>query len=434
MAGKLSAAEIYRQINGGPGPEALSVAQQSAAELKVRLQDRRDQVADLGLEVQEGWKGEAGSAAANAAAPLADASQQDSARVGVADNAVANQIESFRRAQNSVVPVSDKPPEMTATGLFDSMSIGDMGRYAAEVGQWQAESEANVQAFTAYHQASTSNGQTMPSAFAPLTDAGAPISMADGSGGAKDAGGPGGSKVTPPPVVGGSVGASGGRPGVESGGGGGYRPPPGPEGTGGTGDRSGSTPGPQRVPAAQYTGPGTDSTTTSSWNPSSTSETTPRQGGQQFGPGGRPFGGTSTGTGPGGGGSGFGPIGTGSGGGSGFGPGTGGHRGGGGVGSGPGGAGRTGGGPGAGRFSGALPGEGGAARGGTGVPGSTGTTGRAGAAGMPMGAGAGRGQGGEDKERQRPDYLKDPDPDDTFGGFDGKTTPPVIGETRKDHN
>ncbi|WP_216210644.1 PPE domain-containing protein [Amycolatopsis aidingensis] len=429
MAGKLSAAEIYRQINGGPGPEKLSVAKQAAEELKVRLQDRAGQVARLEQRIQEGWKGQAGSAAANAAKPLAKASELDSGYLNVADHAIDNQIESFRRVQNSVVPVSDKPPEMTATGLFDSMSIGDMGRYIAEVGKWQAESEANVQAYTTYHQASTSNGQTMPSAFAPLTDPGAPISMADGSGGAKEAGGPGGSRVAPP-VIGGSVGASGGRPGVSSDGGGDYRPPPSPAtgAPGGTGDRQGPTPGTQRVPAGR-TSTDTDGTGASSWRPSPAPEPTPQQGGQQFGPGGRPPGGTGTGTGPGGG-SGFGPIGSGPGGGSGSGPGSGGYRGNGGIGSG-----RTGGMPGQGRFTGALPGEGSTARGTTGgAPGSTGTSGRAGAAGMPMGAGAGRGQGGEDKDRQRPDYLKDPDPDETYGGFEGKVVPPVIGETRKDES
>jgi hypothetical protein len=42
-----------------------------------------------------------------------------------------------------------------------------------------------------------------------------------------------------------------------------------------------------------------------------------------------------------------------------------------------------------------------------------------------MGQGA-RGQGDEDIERQRPSFLVEPDPDETFG-TDEVTAPPVIG-------
>jgi hypothetical protein len=42
--------------------------------------------------------------------------------------------------------------------------------------------------------------------------------------------------------------------------------------------------------------------------------------------------------------------------------------------------------------------------------------------------GAGRkGKGGEDKEHKTAPYLKNPDPDETFG-TDEKTAPPVLGE------
>jgi hypothetical protein len=43
------------------------------------------------------------------------------------------------------------------------------------------------------------------------------------------------------------------------------------------------------------------------------------------------------------------------------------------------------------------------------------------------GGGGGRGQGGEDGEHQRPSFLVEADPDETFG-TDEVTAPPVIGE------
>ena len=50
---------------------------------------------------------------------------------------------------------------------------------------------------------------------------------------------------------------------------------------------------------------------------------------------------------------------------------------------------------------------------------------------MPMGSPAG-GRGGkeEDKEKKAAGYLRNPDPDETFGGFVEKPMPPVIGENR----
>lgn len=44
-----------------------------------------------------------------------------------------------------------------------------------------------------------------------------------------------------------------------------------------------------------------------------------------------------------------------------------------------------------------------------------------------MGGHGGRGQGEEDGEHDRPSFLVEPDPHDTFG-TDQVTAPPVIGE------
>jgi hypothetical protein len=66
-----------------------------------------------------------------------------------------------------------------------------------------------------------------------------------------------------------------------------------------------------------------------------------------------------------------------------------------------------------------------------GRPGAAGSTGGRGANGMPMGAGAGPGKKEEDKEKKAAAYLRNPDPDDTFGGTEEKPMPPVIGESRR---
>ncbi|MFJ7210541.1 hypothetical protein [Amycolatopsis sp. NPDC098790] len=42
----------------------------------------------------------------------------------------------------------------------------------------------------------------------------------------------------------------------------------------------------------------------------------------------------------------------------------------------------------------------------------------------------GRGGKEEDREKKNAPYLRNPDPDETFGGFIEKPMPPVIGENR----
>ncbi|WP_460444118.1 PPE domain-containing protein, partial [Amycolatopsis cihanbeyliensis] len=207
----LSAAEIYDQVHGGPGPDWLSAAQQAALELSRKLEQCADEVAALGGEIQEGWQGEAGSAAANAAAPLADAARFDADHLRVADQAVNDQIGAFERVRTSVVPVPPDPPPFT---VDDVVAVIESGQdvYGPKLARWQADSDANVQAFSSYHGSSLDNGHTMPSSYAPLADSGAPVAVADGTTGAGDGGGPkpprpstvespaGGGGVDPPPL------------------------------------------------------------------------------------------------------------------------------------------------------------------------------------------------------------------------------------------
>ncbi|WP_216214356.1 PPE domain-containing protein [Amycolatopsis aidingensis] len=405
--GPLSAAEIYDQVHGGPGPDRLSAAQQAATALNRELTDCAEEVAALGGEIQEGWQGEAGSAAANAAAPLADAARLDADHLRVADRAVADQIGAFDRVRASVVPVASDPPPFTVDDLVSSIESG-RDVYGPKLAQWQAASDANVQAFSTYHGSSLDNGHTMPSAYAPLADSGAPVALA-GATGAGDGGGPMPSPPAPVqrPEGGGEVHRP---PRVEPGGPPTQVPPP-VHATG---------PDPAPAPAADRqatASPGDDGTGAAA---ATAPVGTPGGGGYQFGPTGTPVSnlGTDTGTG--------GPA-----------------RGGGAVGP-DAVAGRPGNGAGAGTGRpgvGAAPGPGRMSRGvppgndrvgrtvGTGAAGSgaAGTGGRGGPSGVPVGAaGAGRAKD-SDQDHQRPEYLKEPDPEGTYGGPEGNTVPPVIG-------
>lgn len=438
----LSAAEIYRQITQGKGTDSLGNAQNINQQLRSQLIDRAMQIRALSTETAEGWTGPASEKAVGAALPLIKAAHADADNVGIADAAIGDQMTAFGTAYNTVVPVSESKPEMTDEQAIAAILGGDTGGYDRQVAQWSMGSQQNIQAFGTYHQASTSNGDTMPRMYEPLVDPGYPISVADS-----------GSKPSAPPPSGPPPGGSDAPlP---------YNPrTAGPitdvlGGTGGSTDAASPyqppapTPGGTELPAASWNQPSGDtSTSASSFAPPSSSTYQPG-GGSGYGGNpyaGNPYGGddyrSSTrgplGTGPyGGATTGGEPVRGGT---------TGGYRPGGGAGGGTGGraavpGGGTGGrgaGPGAGagergmgKVTGSAPPNAGSASAGSGAAtrgaGSTGTGGRG---AMPMGAGAGRGRGGEDEQHQRPDYLTNPDPDETFGPDQGAATPAVIGEVK----
>ncbi|RBM21280.1 hypothetical protein DI005_10675 [Prauserella sp. PE36] len=427
--GPLTAAEIYEQITGGVGTDPLQSAQSVNADLRKELQECADEVAKLAGQIDSGWQGEGGSAAANAAWPLAKASDVDSKYLDIADRAVTDQISAFGTVSNSVVPVSADPPAITADDFVSFMQ--GQNSYQAKLDQYNTDSQANVQAFAAYHQASTANGETMPASYASLAGLGAPVGLIDGASG-KEAtttrdttSAPVVGGVRPAPVTGGSVDSPQGRPV-------GSTTTP----VGSTGGRVGDVPGGNTGGHAGDTS-ADEGTHAAAYRPQPVNPPVTSQPDYQFGPTGKPINHLNTGNGPwappnpy----AGYPPA-----------PGTG-PRAGAGTGAGPG----TGTGNGFARIPGApgtpgSPGQGGQAAPppgratGTGVPGETATRGGTaqsagagprGSTGMPMGAvGGGRGKE-EDKERTPPAYLRNPDPDETFAGPVEKITPPVLGERK----
>ncbi|MEU0530332.1 PPE domain-containing protein [Amycolatopsis tolypomycina] len=412
--GPLTAAQIYEQITGGEGTRSLADAHDSSDNLTRRMIERAERIVALRAKTMGGWQGDAGSAAADSAAPLIQAAMDDAIHLKNAQTAVEAQIGAFGTAKNSVKPVAARPPDITANDLYDTL-VGDGKSYQTKVAGWQADSQANIDAFRVYHSASSTNGMQMPAQYAQLSDSGAPITMDTG---------------TPPPT-GRTTGTDPGRSTQDPRQ---IRQPVVPErtqyrpGTQTGQDRDGQNPTGQNQTGQDHTGqsqtgqnqvggraPGvpSDGTHANSYVPKPVMPAAST--GYQFGPTGQPI----NSLGPGG----SGPYGGSE---SGFGPGAGvgAYRG---TGSGtvnePGARGV---GPGSGSGRG-LPGASVAG----GRPGLPGAAGGRGAAGMPMGAvGAGQGKKDEDREKKAAAYLRNPDPDDTFGGDIEKPMPPVIGEKR----
>lgn len=417
--GPLTAAQIYNEVTGGEGTDSLSDAQRSAYNLTKRHQERMQRITALSNKTAAGWQGGASSAAVDATKPVVEASMDDAAHLARAQGTITSQMDAFGTAKNSVKPV---PPEQPAPTAEDVMGVlQGNGGYWDKVKGYQADSQHNIDTFSSYHSASTSNGDELPAQYAQLTDPGGTISLDDGSAGKPTAKGFGDDSGERGPGIGepyrgpGGPGSPGGTDGP---------------GTGGPGVSGPQQGGPHQVQPGTHSPQPDDGTRANSYTPPQANPVLPPAANVDFGPNGRP--GTNP---PGSFPPGYGPFGPGTGGpGTGGSPGTGGRppgvpgsTGGGYRGGVPGGANQPG--MGSGRGSGAgLPGEG---MGGRGTAGTAGAAGRGGASGMPMGAGAGRGgKGEEDKEKKAPDYLQNPDPEETFGGDIEKPMPPVIGEKK----
>jgi hypothetical protein len=238
---------------------------------------------------------------------------------------------------------------------------------------------------------------------------------------------PGGQQVNPgqhggggPTVSAAAAGGGGGAGGV--GGSGPVTPSSGALGGGGGVPAGSGTAAPQPTPVQGYipgAGPGAGAAAGDAERPATRPGmgNTPSGGFVPGGPGGRA--GTAGGRAPWA--AGRGPATGGRAAGGGFGP----RGSGSGVGGGPG----AGGGPGRGPESAARPGTGGPSgqAGGAAGRGAGGPAGRVAGGFVPFGGAAGRGQGGDDRERQRPSYLIEQDPNAIVGKLP-PTVPPVIGE------
>jgi hypothetical protein len=404
----MSGKDIYANFQNGVGPQGLATGAAYVKDLIKNYEQRAESITKLTVKMESAWQGDASGAARRGAGPLAVEHGLAAPEMNTAQTLVTSQVSAYDRASSAVMEV---PPTPEEPGLWDNItSLGGAGRtYETKMAEVNAANDHNVSVMNSYEDTTSTNTSGMPRSYGSISPDYSAVGVTP-------------TKTPPPPPPGKTQPPQPGDPG-RTGDRGNLPPTTNPPGTNPT--QPTNPPGPTGpVRPNSPNGPG--QTDPSDFVPS------PTRPGPGQGPGQGPGHGSGPGFGPFiPGGPGFGP--TGGGGGTSTGPGGG--RGGvpagarGGFGSGGGGAGgfgeegsRAGGrGPAGGLGAGGAAAEAAAARGGMGG------AGRGGAGGMPMGGGGGRGQGGEDGEHQRPSFLVEADPDETFG-TDEVTAPPVIGE------
>ena len=402
--GVYSHEQIYHEMYDGAGPSSQADAVAGWRELAARLTRIRHYLDSAVSGVQESQQGAAADAAVGAMVPLGSWLDEAQRLANDTRDRIDHQVSEFTLARNSIPEV---PPAPRGWGwqdipVIDSFTTSDQEADEA----FNAEQERQARAVMMAYQTSTNERVVSVAEFAPPPtgepDLTVPTANRSAVGGIPGGGGvlgvgPGG------PVSGAStsLAGTGGATPAEL-------PGPVPAPTGPQGGPGPASPGPRPAPVAPVPPPvasvGIPPVGVAPGTPAAARPRTPgagRAGVGRGGPGGGP---AVPRGGPGSGGVGA-PGGRGLGG---FGP----DRGAGGFG--------PGGGP-----SGSP--ESAARAGGTAGTASPGGGRGAGAAGTGMVPFGGAGRGGEDRERQRPSYLVESDPNRLIGELP-PTAPPVIGE------
>lgn len=441
---------IYRNFWDGPGGGRLRQSADEVNDLVTVYNDLGDAVAQAANAIDDGWRGDAAGAAGRGAGPLAMEFMEASPHLGTAKDLSHAQVNTFNDVKQSVqqVPVKPEAPSGWSnfySGVEEAATLGmadtAANDYENDLAKHNAAAQHNVDQMKFYAKSSEHNTTNMPQTYGAGKMPDAPdVSIAN-----REVGGSGGNFGHQFSGAGAGTQAAAAGAGPSGGPYAGGGPTPAVSG-GGNPSGVGGPAGPGGVPGTAPAGPGGPGGGSFGTGPAGYGTTPSGLPGSQGGYGSQPAGGSGALGGIGGfgantgagqdstrrsggyGGSAFGSTGAAptsgvAGPGGTFGPG--GVAGTGGPGAGGAGAGGAAGTGQGGRLGvGGVPGEAAAARG-AGPAGAAGARGGMAPGMMPPGA---RGQGDEDTEHETPDYLVDPDPDETFAGDLPRTAPPVIGE------
>ncbi|WP_034241104.1 PPE domain-containing protein, partial [Saccharomonospora iraqiensis] len=275
--------QIYQQLTSGPGTGSLENGREAAGKLKQTFDERVRQMDDLASKMDQAWQGDSGEAAKVGARPLKDWLLDSGYKLESSDRTMGAQADAFNGAVSRVQQVPQKPPESGWLNDINPLTT-DKDR---EIAEYNAKAQANVDAFNAYYEATTTNSRSVPR-YSTLTGEFGDIKVDENAGeGGPDAGSGSGTGPAPAGMPGGTSGSgsgSAGSGGFSAPGGGSYAP----AASGGAGSVSGS---------GGYTSGGTDGfthrpgqwddgTSASGWAPPKTNVPDLDGSGGGFGPGG----------------------------------------------------------------------------------------------------------------------------------------------------
>jgi len=165
-----AAPDIYTRITGGSGWGGLMDNQLFTQDQAQLQQQINQQVNDLNNAMNQAWTGDAANQAVSGAAPLKVATDTANESLITASNTTGAQTDAFTTAYNTVVPMQSSPPQNNVGNQIVSF-FGANTDLDKQIAQYQTDSDTNVQAYSTYNEASTTNAAAMPTDYGTLPDA-----------------------------------------------------------------------------------------------------------------------------------------------------------------------------------------------------------------------------------------------------------------------
>ncbi|NIH87011.1 hypothetical protein [Amycolatopsis granulosa] len=161
--------QIYDNFTNAVGPAGLQEAGHKLRAVMKKYEVRSKQISSLSEMMNEGWRGEAASAASESVGRLAISHSAAADAMNTASDLIGNQSQAFFDTKNRVVPV----PEtfMTPSTLGQQIFHDSSFLQTTKVALANDAAKRNVEAMRAWTTTSGDNGSKMPTSYGTL-DAG----------------------------------------------------------------------------------------------------------------------------------------------------------------------------------------------------------------------------------------------------------------------
>ncbi|WP_410647962.1 hypothetical protein [Amycolatopsis sp. cmx-4-54] len=159
-------ADLVRMVKTGSGTASLGEAQRAGV---LQAQEQQGIEADTLAAVarlENAWSGQSGDAARAGLRPLAQAATEASAALHVSQNTLANQDHAFQTTRDSMVEVSDTPPQRN---VLDVASPWDTDT-EIQLNERNAAIQRNNEIYNAFTRTSDGHAQMMPVEFGQIAD------------------------------------------------------------------------------------------------------------------------------------------------------------------------------------------------------------------------------------------------------------------------
>ncbi|CAM3880456.1 hypothetical protein KIPE111705_29610 [Kibdelosporangium persicum] len=176
----LTGEQIYDNFTRAAGPGDLIAAAEEVRHIANECEALGIELLRLTEKMEQAWQGDSADAARHGARPLADAHAEASPLIYQAQDLSVRQAASFHDARNAVKPVPPMPERPDPWALIFSWDAGNT--YAARIAEYRAAVQHNVDVMTGYSNASAFNTAGQPTSFGSIRFIDADVAVASPQG------------------------------------------------------------------------------------------------------------------------------------------------------------------------------------------------------------------------------------------------------------